>query len=104
VDPTPIRAPTVTPVPRHRLFINDIPVPGGNSLVFHAGPRLALSQPPKPDGRYKDDTTVVISISAPPGSQVTWGGVDSQNGPFVTILMNADRFVTVNIQTPAVTP
>jgi hypothetical protein len=91
-------------VPRHRLFINNISVPGQQSLVFYAGASLTLSQPPKPDGRYANNTTVVIAISAPPGSQVNWGGVDSQNGDFVSIQMNADRFVTVDIQIPVPTP
>ena len=73
-------------------------------LVFHAGARLTLSQAPKPDGRYANNAIVAIAISPPPGAEVTWTGVDSQNGFFVTVKMNADRFITVDIRTPASTP
>ena len=102
--PTPSLAPTVTPVPRHLLFINGIQVPGQQSLVFYAGASLTLSQAPKPDGRYANNTSVTIAISPPPGAEWTWAGVDSQNGFFVTVQMNADRFITVEIRTPASTP
>lgn len=102
--PTPSRAPTVTPVPSHLLFINGIQVPGQQSLVFYAGARLTLSQAPKPDGRYANNASVTIAVSPPPGSEVIWGGVDSQRGLFVTVQMNADRFVTIEIRTPSATP
>lgn len=102
--PTPSIAPTFTPVPRHLLFVNGIQVPGQQSLVFHAGARLTLSQAPKPDGRYANNASVTIAVSPPPGSEVIWGGVDSQSGFFVTVQMNADRFVTISIRTPSATP
>lgn len=104
VVPTPSLAPTFTPVPRHLLFINGIQVPGQQSLVFYAGATLTLSQAPKSDGRYANNASVTIAVSPPPGSEVIWGGVDSRNGFFITVQMNADRFVTIEIRSPAPTP
>jgi hypothetical protein len=91
-------------VPRHLLFINGIAVPRQTSLVFWAGASLTLSQAPKPDGRYANNTTVAIAVSPLPGTEVIWGGVDSQNGLIVTVEMNADRFITIEIRTPVSTP
>ena len=45
-----------------------------------------------------------MAVSATPGYQVVWGGVDSQTGSFGTVQMVADRFVTLSINPPAPTP
>lgn len=49
-------------------------------------------------------TIVTIAASGPPGSQITFGGVDRKSGPFATVRMVADQYVTLAFLHPSVKP
>ena len=117
--PTPLPAPTATPIPDptprlattpeavtppsgplnpilwYRLFINDIQVSPRNNLVFAASGTVTLSQAPDLYGLYQGGTYVALVASGPPGYEISWGGVDEQNGSIAGVDMTADRFVTI---------
>ena len=77
-----------------RLFLNGIPAPARNKLVFVSVGSVNLSPAPRSDGTYLRNASVTIVAVTPPGFQLVWGGVDSQNGPFAMVKMDEDRFVT----------
>ena len=91
------------------LFLNDVPAPARNKLVFVSVGSVTLSQAPRADGTYLRNTSVTIVAVTPLGFQLVWGGVDSQDGVFATVKMDGDRFVTVDMlllpsSAPAATP
>jgi len=95
----------------YRLYINGIEVGQNKRMNVDAG-TVMVSQSPRSDGTYKLNTSVTLTASAPPGYQITWSGIDSEDNQFATVKMNADRFVTVDmrplpptsIPTPTPTP
>jgi len=92
-----------------RLFLNGVPAPARNKLVFVSVGSVTLSQAPRADGTYLRNTSVTIVAVTPLGFQLVWGGVDSQDGVFATVKMDGDRFVTVDMlllpsSAPAATP
>ena len=73
--------------------------------MFITNGTITLSQAPRSDGTYRVNATVGLAVSATPGYQVVWGGVDRQTAPTLgTVYMVADRFVTLSITPPAPTP
>lgn len=80
----------------YQLSVNGI-MAGQNRRMNVSSGTVTLSQTPTSGGTYKLNANVVITASAPPGYQIIWSGVDSVNGQFATVKMNADRFVTVDM-------
>ena len=95
----------------YQLYINGFKAGQNKRMNVDAG-TVMVSQSPRSDGTYKLNTSVTLTASAPPGYQITWSGVDSEDNQFATVKMNADRFVTVDmrplpptsIPTPTPTP
>jgi hypothetical protein len=95
----------------YRLYINGVEV-GQNRRINVSAGTVMVSQSPRSGGTYNLNTSVTLTASAPPGYQITWSGVDSEDNQFATVKMNADRFVTVDmiplpptsIPTPTATP
>jgi azurin len=102
--PTPTATPTPTPTPvlKYRLFINGALVQPGQGIVHVANGVITLDKGPD----YPSGTSVMLTANPSlPGSQVVWGGVDSQRNPSVSVVrMDTDRFVTVAILAPTPTP
>ena len=96
--PTPTQVPTPAPIPRYQLFINGFPAPSSSGLMLVTGKTVTLSQATDADGKYAVYTKVTMVASSSPGSEVTWGGVDSQSGAFGTVEMVTDHFVTSNVR------
>jgi len=91
----------------YRLFINEIPTQANIKLMNVAVGTVMLSSAPSANGTYPLNTKVTLVASGFPGDVITWANVDSQDGPFATVKMNADRFVTVQMSpppTPSPTP
>lgn len=102
--PTPSGPPTATPIPRYRIFVNGVQVPGLNRLMYTDAGTVTISRAPESDGAYKVGVEVVLVAGAPSGFIVDWGGVDSQRGAFATIEMVADRHIAVRMAAPTPTP
>ena len=102
--PTPVPPPTVTPAPRYRLHINGEPVPPRHLLIWTDNATLSLSNAPGYDGKYAVGTEVTIVASPKPGFLASWGGVDSQTGGYGSVMMVADRHVSLEIGLPSPTP
>ena len=102
--PTPVPPPTVTPAPRYRLHINGEPVPPRHLLIWIDNATVSLSNAPGYDGRYAVNTEVTIVASPKPGFLPSWGGVDSQTGGYGSVMMVADRHVSLEIRLPSPTP
>ena len=102
--PTPVPPPTVTPAPRYRLHINGEPVSPRHLLIWTENATLSLSNAPGYDGRYAVGTEVTIVASPKPGFLASWGGVDSQTGGYGSVMMVADRHVSLEIGLPSPTP
>ena len=102
--PTATARPTRTPEPRYSLFINEVQVQPRQVGMFIADGSAIVSPPPKGDGRYKSGEEVTILVSPGSGALLTWGGVDSFDGPFARVRMVADRFVSVHIAPPPTSP
>ena len=98
--PTPVPTPTSTPVPRYRVVINGESVPPRHSILRVEGGQVSLSRAPGHDGKYPVGVEVTIVASPKPGYLVSWSGFDSQTGSYGTVLMVADRHVTLDIQPP----
>lgn len=83
-------------------------------MMFIPNGIVSLSRMPDSDGRYSENTRVIILVSRTQGDEkITWGGVDSVDREvFGKVDLNADRYVTVVIRplvfeptaTPAPTP
>ena len=102
--PTPVPPPTVTPAPRYRLHINGESVPPRHLLIWTDNATLSLSNAPGYDGRYAVGTEVTIVASPKPGFLASWGGVDSQTGGYGSVMMVADRHVSLEIGLPSPMP
>ncbi len=102
--PTPIPPPTVTRTPRYHLHINGEPVPRRQLLIWTDNATVSLSKAPGYDGRYAVGTEVTIVASPKPGFLASWGGVDSQTGGYGSVMMVADRHVSLEIGLPPPTP
>ena len=102
--PTPVPPPTVSPAPRYRLHINGEPVPPRHLLIWTDNATLSLSNAPGYDGKYAVGTEVTIVASPKPGFLASWGGVDSQTGGYGSVMMVADRHVSLEIGLPSPTP
>jgi hypothetical protein len=81
----------------YRLFFNGVPVPGQTKKMSVFAGSVNLSVAPRPDGTYPRNTSVTFTVDVPPGLGLVLGGIDSRDGPFATVKLNADRFVTVDM-------
>lgn len=99
--PTPTSTPepiVPTPLPGYALFINDIPVRGGQKTVPVENGKVLLHSLPQSDGTYPRNLEVTLQ-AVPDTSTVTWIGVDRlrHRGQVAVIKMNRDRRVSVVI-------
>ena len=104
--PTPTPAPSPEPAapPRFNLRINGSVILPGQLLVQVLGGSVTLSQGPGVDGYSENQIVTLVAVPFVAGSQVIWGGVDSQRGSSATILTDSDRYVSLTIFQPAPTP
>ena len=103
--PTPTPRPTPTPVPGHTLYINNAPVGAGQISLPVAYGDVLVHSLPQSNGTYLPNA--LVTLQANPilaGSNVIWGGVDSQSGPLVTVGMSSDKYIVLIISPPVVLP
>ena len=95
--PTPTGAPTPTVLPSYNLRLNGDVVLPGQTLVQVLGGTVTLSHGPSVDGYPANQVVTLVANPHNAGSQIIWGGVDTQRGSLAAVLMGADRFVSLSI-------
>ena len=112
--PTPVPSPTPTIVPtpsptlvlRPKLTINGLLVyPDDEAFISNFIALVKVNPAPEEDGAYSPGTEVtLVALPRDPRFQLTWRGVDEQQGNVATVYMTGERTVEVLVGEPVRTP
>jgi len=107
LPPTPTSTPVPTPtrVTGYKLAVNGVDVAPTQSIIQLESGTLVLSRWPGLDGKFPINVPMTLIVyPTTPNTSIIWGGVDTHSSTVATLMMNQDRFVTVQVRVAQVVP